>query len=429
MRKLTTLVLLLALLITGVVSAEETVTGVNVGPLPSIGYNSDTGFQYGLLANIFLYGDGKIYPDYYHNFYAEWNQTTKGGGLAQLKYDSKYLIPGIRVTADLTNTIQQAWGFFGFNGAQSTYHPEWKDETSSEYKNRLYYAMQRNYFRATVNFQGKLSGDNLRWLAGAGFMNFDIASVTTTNAWDSTFTNTRTLYNDFKDWGVISADEADGGIYTYVKTGLVYDTRDAEACPMTGLWEEALITVAPAFLGNESAFVQLSAIHRQYFTLIPEDLSLTYRLGYQGIVAGKMPFYLQGMMPNSRDLNDGLGGNKTVRGVMRARLVGDGYLYGNLEARWKAVRFKIGSMNFYAGLNPFIDAGYVVQPYDFDETGIPLSEVDDYLSGTSEKLHIGYGMGLKVAMNENIIVSVDYGIAADANDGTTGIYIGLGYLY
>ncbi len=404
-------------------------TGINVGPLPSVAYNSDTGFQYGLLANIFFYGDGSIYPEYFHNVYVEWNQTTKGAGLAQITYDSKHLIPGIRITADLSNIVQQTWGFYGFNGAESIYNASWLDETSADYKNRLYYAMQRNYFRFLVNFQGNIAGDNFRWLGGLGFMNFNIGSVTQTRAWDSTFTDNTTLYDDFVNWDAITASEADGGIVTYLKGGIVYDTRDNEACPMTGLWDELVITAAPGFAGNETGWLQVAAIHRQYFTLIPKNLSLTYRLGYQGVVAGTMPFYLQGMMPNSRTTVDGLGGNKTVRGIMRARMVGDGYVYGNLEARWKIVHFTLANQNFYFGINPFVDAGMVIQPYQYDKTNIPAGVYSDYISGSDETLHIGYGMGIKLAMNQNMILAVDYGFAGSSNDGSTGLYIGLGYLY
>ena len=37
-------------------------TGWNVAPFPSIGYNSDTGFQMGALCELFYYGDGSTYP-------------------------------------------------------------------------------------------------------------------------------------------------------------------------------------------------------------------------------------------------------------------------------------------------------------------------------------------------------------------------------
>lgn len=405
-------------------------TGINVGPLPSVAFNSDTGFQYGLLANIFFYGDGEVYPDYYHNLYVEWNQTTKGAGLAQVTYDSKYLIPGIRITADLSNVVKNAWGFYGFNGAESKYNSEWVDRDDPLYKNVLYYAMKRNQLRFTVNFQGNITSNSFRWLGGLGIMNFNVGSASTTRAWDSTAVVQSTLYDDFVTWGAIAPTEADGGLVTYLKGGIVYDTRDNEACPMRGLWEEVLLTYAPGFIGNESGWLQLAAIHRQYFTLIDDKLSLSYRLGYQGIIAGQQPFYLQGNMPDSRNNRDGLGGSKNVRGIMGSRLVGDGYLYGNIEARWKIVRFNWIGQSWYFGVNPFVDAGMVVQPYDYDKSGIEAqANSAEYLTGDAEKLHLGYGMGIKLAMNENMILSVDYGFAGSKNDGSTGLYIGLGYLY
>ncbi|MBQ3026986.1 MAG: hypothetical protein IJD27_05605, partial [Alistipes sp.] len=42
--------------------------GWNFAPFPSIGYNSDTGFQIGALCEIFDYGDGSTYPAYKHKF-------------------------------------------------------------------------------------------------------------------------------------------------------------------------------------------------------------------------------------------------------------------------------------------------------------------------------------------------------------------------
>jgi outer membrane protein assembly factor BamA len=126
--------------------------------------------------------------------------------------------------------------------------------------------------------QGNITDKSLRWLGGVGIMNFNVGSASTTRAWDTSFVDQTTLYDDFVDLGAITATEADGGLVTYIKGGVVYDTRDNEACPMKGLWEELLMTYAPKFLGEGGGWLQLSAIHRQYFTLVPDKLSLTYRL-------------------------------------------------------------------------------------------------------------------------------------------------------
>ena len=65
--------------------------GWTFGALPSIGYNTDLGFQYGALAEVYYYGDGSTFPQYQHLMYVEANYTTKRSGLFRFFYDSKCL--------------------------------------------------------------------------------------------------------------------------------------------------------------------------------------------------------------------------------------------------------------------------------------------------------------------------------------------------
>ena len=58
--------------------------GWNFGALPAIAYDTDIGFKYGALVNLFNYGDGKQYPKYLHSLYFEWSHTTKGSGTTSL---------------------------------------------------------------------------------------------------------------------------------------------------------------------------------------------------------------------------------------------------------------------------------------------------------------------------------------------------------
>ncbi len=70
--------------------------GWTFGVLPSFAYDADLGLQLGLLSNVYYFGDGAVYPDYYHSFYVEAATTSKHYGLYRFAYDSKYLIPGHR---------------------------------------------------------------------------------------------------------------------------------------------------------------------------------------------------------------------------------------------------------------------------------------------------------------------------------------------
>ncbi|HKJ78645.1 MAG TPA: hypothetical protein VKA10_03875, partial [Prolixibacteraceae bacterium] len=62
------------------------------------------------------------------------------------------------------------------------------------------------------------------------------------------------------------------------------------------------------------------------------------------------------------------------------------------------------------------------------EIDMDLNETSFY-QPDSEAMHYSYGLGLRIAMNQNFIIKVDYGMAADERDGDSGIYIGLNYLF
>ncbi len=50
-------------------SQEEAKDGWNFGALPAVSFDTDLGFQYGALVNLFDYGDGSGYPNYNHSLY------------------------------------------------------------------------------------------------------------------------------------------------------------------------------------------------------------------------------------------------------------------------------------------------------------------------------------------------------------------------
>lgn len=292
-----------------------------------------------------------------------------------------------------------------------------------------------------------IKGQQFRAIAGFNFLNFKVDKVDVdklNKGKDDNLLPSHAdapgLYEKYQDWGLISEDEANGGFIPLLKAGLVYDTRTNKANAMKGIWAEAFLLGAPEFLGSESGFLKLNITHRQYFTLIQNDLSFAYRLSYQGTLSGKTPFYYQPQIATSvmkGAASQGLGGRSTLRGIRRNRVVGDGMVYGNAELRWKAVRFNFLKNKWYLGVNGFMDAGQVVQKIEVQDiiqplsSSIPMSpEMLNYFDFNNEdKLHVSYGLGLRVSMNENFIIAFDYGRAVDPQDGESGIYIGLNYLF
>lgn len=419
---------------------EKVKKGLGFGAVPVVGFNSDIGFQYGLIFNLFNYGDGTYYPAYKYSLYTEFSRTTKGSGVNQLFFDSKHLIPGnIRITADLSYLTELALNFYGFNGYEAVYNSTWENDAQNEYISRMYYRHQRKLTRFTMDLQGRLGSHELLWFAGIGYFNVNVSSVDIDRLNKGKkeadlLPDTALLYDDYVKWGIIDQKEKDGGKVPVLKAGLVFDTRDHEANPMKGIWSEALLFYSPEILGNKDyAYLKLSVIHRQYFTLIKDDLSFVYRLGYQGTLAGHVPFFMQPYMITSFAMStttDGLGGAKTLRGILRNRAVGDGIGYGNFELRWKFFRTVVWKQNIYLAVNAFADAGRVLKEIKgVPETGLGPSDPKDYFDPGSESWHLSAGGGFQIVLNRNFVVAVDYGKAFDRRDGKDGFYVGIGYLF
>ena len=420
-------------------SDREVKKGWTFGALPAIAYDTDRGFKYGGLVNFFNYGDGSTYPDYLQSIYLEWSRTTKGSGINQLLFDTEQLTSQtpIRMTVDLSYFTEKSMDFYGFNGFESDYKPELENEEFEDYISRMFYRYERNLFHFSAIFQNNIPNSDFKWLAGIEnfthrMENFDFERYNKGNE-DNRLQDTITLFELYKDWGLISQEEADGGMVNYLKAGMIYDTRDQRANPMKGMWSEVLLSAAPGFLWNkENQYLKLSCIHRQYFTLVPRDLNLAIRLGYQGTVMGEAPFYMQSylMTSGTESVNvEGLGGKKSLRGIMRNRILGDDIAYSNIELRWKFWRMNLFNQNIYIAWSAFLDNGMVVDPISINKETLPQEIRKHFFSSGEEEIHSSIGTGLHFALNNNFIVAVDYGKALDKRDGTDGLYIGLNFLY
>ena len=419
--------------------------GWSVGALPVVSYDSDLGFQYGALGSIYHYGDGSRFPEYDHMFYVEGSLFTKGSGIFRFAYESDRLIKGIRINFDMSYIPDDAYDFLGFNGYESVYTQPWIDEDNVNYRSRMYYKQKRNMFRTRVDFQGKLAVKNLNWTSGVEFYNMDISSVNVDKfnkgkEGDELLPSTEEmpgLYERYQQWGLIDSKTKNGGMVMGLKVGLVYDSRDNRAHPTKGVWTEAGLFFAPSFINDvDEGYLKFYMTHRQYFNIVKNKLTFAYRLSYQSSIVNKGPWYTDQLMITSSlrgAFSEGLGGARSLRGIKRNRVVGDGVAYGNLELRWKVINFDWFNQDFYIGLNGFLDGGQVVKLIptkdQIDLIDDPSIDKEDYFDVGAESLHTSYGLGLKIAMNHNFIFGVDYGRVMNDKDGTSGIYIGLNYLF
>ena len=418
--------------------------GWTFGVLPSVAYDADLGLQYGALTNIYYFGDGSTYPEYLHSFYAEAAYTTKHFGIFRFSYDSKYLIPKHRLSVDLTYLPDQMCDFYGFNGYQSDYNAAYSNQDDPAYISRAYYKYRRDLFRFSADLQGEIHKP-FYWNAGLGLLHFAVGTVDVdrlnsyTKDPEKWLPDTVTLFDHYVDDGYIRPDEAKGGLHPYLHAGVTFDTRDRQQNPRRGIHADAFFTYY-AGLGSMSNYnnVKFNAAWRHYLPIIPNRLTFAYRVGTQLNVAGESPFYLNTYLNQlymQRVVYEGLGGANSVRGIMRNRILAPGVAFANVELRTQLFSFKVKKNMFYVGLVPFLDAGMVVQPYERPEGSTVSTDPVEYdpFNDASRLYdpHLGGGCGLKVAMNDNFVLSVDWATAFDQQDNSkfSNLYIKMGYMF
>lgn len=431
--------------------------GWTFGILPSVAYDADKGFQGGLLSNIYYFGDGSTYPEYLHSFYVEMAYTTKHCGIFRFNYDSKYLIPKHRLTVDISYLPDAICDFYGYNGYQTVLNKEWINNKKypDTYISRAFYRSRRDMLRIAADISGKISG-NWYWNAGLGVYWFKIGSVNLDminkgkKEANKLPTGVEGMYEKYVKWGIISAEEANGGWHPYLRGGVTYDSRDRQQNPNRGIYADAFLTYTAAF-GALKAFnnLKLNLDFRHYVPVYKDYVLFAYRLSCQLTTAGKSPFYQNNIWNTlfiQRVTYEVLGGGNTTRGIARHRGTANGFAFANVEFRFKLCKFAIKKEQFYIGLNPFFDGAIILQPYKLDKNEIirnielndpefDLADLDKYLNFDNPQIyrpHLSAGLGLKIAMNDNFVLSVDWAVPFDKRDNAnqfSNFYVKMNYMF
>lgn len=404
---------------------EVAKSGWSVGVLPAFTYNNDFGFLVGAMAQVFDYGDGSMYPNYRHKFTANINYYTRGAKQAAMNYDSKYLVPGLRVTAGLEYMDNPLCGFYGFNGSASPYHADLDLHKSADGTEGIaFYADHQRKLRASLDLQGRVA-DGLTWIGGFGYSWQRYSDVSF-----KSYDGRESLFHQYVENGLIPEMDLHGH-RAELKGGLVYDTRDFEPNPARGLFASVTATAGASISEGARGSMVLSADFRQYIPLWPGRITLAYQFCYSGLVAGSLPFYA---LPAF-----------AMRGSFGSRITGNGVAWASADLRLCVARFRLLKQNFELGLVGFGDAGAAVQPYKLEQqsalgdvtvqktmdgvTAGPYRSIFDPDIATRERLHGSAGGGFWFAMNRNFITAVEFGRPMDPQDGTFGVYINLGFSF
>ncbi|MBQ9194589.1 MAG: hypothetical protein IJV63_02375 [Bacteroidales bacterium] len=436
---------------------KEMKKGWSFGVLPTATYSRDNGFQAGAFGDVYYYGDGSTYPDPLHKISWEGSYFTNSHRMRfYLAYDSKYLIPNMRVNASVTYVGDPLYSFWGFNGPASVQNYDvWSSRkiTLDNGKNVNYYGMSRDMLRVLANFQGQII-PHLNWAAGVNFwwwrmgsMRDNGVTINKQTKEKSYYDTDLTLFETYKGLGLIKESEKNGGLALELNAGVVYDTRDIEAAPNRGIWAEAYLN------GNvlQHQYLKACLYFRHYIDIpihIPAgDPVFAYRLAWQQTIAGETPFYMIQNVPllvQRNMISEGFGSSNTIRGIRENRILSEGFAWANLELRVKLVNFKLFNQFFYIALNPFFDAGIITKAYRAAEINkvaqdgklydlklaypAVAQETLIYDASNIGKVIMSAGAGLKIAMNQNFIISAELAKCL-YKPLDAGLWIGIGINY
>lgn len=408
-------------------------TGWTWSGVPNLAYSSTQGVQLGAQGHVYFHGDGRHYPQPLHDIGAKVSWYTKGNTYANLSYDSKFLIPGVRLSVAATYTNEPMFHFYGFNGAAQYFD---KNLGAS------LYGMNRSSAKFSTGFQGTI-WKNFIWAANLTYWWMQTSSLNGRFAEKFCKDGDKTYYTSYVNAGLIRPAEARGGNHMEFGAGVAYDTRDKEAAPEKGIWAELYAYGAPDMFKTGFNYLKL-AFHFRHYVSLPwkwkgGGMVFAYHLGYQGTVAGETPFYMQQnicTLVQRHVTSEGLGGGNTVRCIGQNRIVGDGVAWLNVEFRVKIVSFKLLRQFFYVGVCPFYDMGMVVQPYRADEHFAyvkayePQMTRSDYNRLVYTPAHVAGG-GITIGWNENFVGLIQIGKSLNlANRGMEeGLWIDLGVGY
>jgi len=267
------------------------------------------------------------------------------------------------------------------------------------------------------SLERSLLGGLLRPLVGLGFSYNQIrdytgkvVSVGSTGA-DAVMAPTR-LSEDCAAGRLVGCD---GGFENILRLALVFDTRDFEPDPNSGLMAEVSGEFGTKVLGSKFDFARVLGTVRGYYSPFPSvaDVVLAGRFVYQVQTEGT-PFFSMNVMPFSEDFRLGIGGVRTLRGYAQDRFVGPVMAVANFEVRWTVGHLKGKGQDFGFILAPFVD----------------LARVFDKVSDTSLKdWKRGQGAGLRVAWNQATIVMVDLGFSVEETRVSKGLYINFNHIF
>ena len=365
--------------------------GWDINGVPALNFDADDGFGIGAAFELYNYGAG-VQP-YRFTIQPTVLLTSRGRRDATVFVDAPALLPlGWRVSAFAGREEQLAQPYYGV-GNSTSYDPALERAPNS-----YFYRFGRERLRATTDLQHHIGRSSARLLIGGGFSR---------SAIDLTPFDSGTTLLAVQQAGQTPAPDR----VSYLRAGLVWDSRDREIGPSQGTWAEAIVQRAAKALGGSEDFTRWTTTVRHYIP-VTRRLVFAQRLIAQG-ADGNVPFDELPTIQSSFKQGEGLGGSSSLRGIPKDRYIGKSLLLSNSELRWRASEFSLFGRPSFLGLNAFADAGRVWADQFRVEQAL-------------EDLHVGYGGGARLGVGPSFIIATDVG---HSSESSAAVYIGLGWMY
>ncbi|MCZ8342673.1 MAG: DUF5982 domain-containing protein [Leptospira sp.] len=420
-------------------------TGSFFTGLPLLNSDPNNGIGYGVRVFYFQNNDKKDpffeYTPYRYRVFAQYFRTTLNAQNHWLSFDAPYIFDTKwRVRADLLYERNPNFLFFGVgeSSLQPLAYHQRNDETRPLVQNGTFndymeaglykrpgdagqapFVSDAKYNRyemenpnANLSAEKSLFGGTVRLVAGTRLSKQIIRTFDgkSTVAKDPIFgdqflpdaLNTvpygTTLLTEEAQAGRIRG--INGGYVNTVRAGVVYDTRDFEPDPNSGLFFEATHERSMRAIGSQFEFNRNLASGRFFYSPAPGTFKKLVIAGRATVVQtnGDVPFYEYRNMWGTEGNQVGLGGRTTLRGYKQDRFLGPVMGFGNLEIRWKFGSVATKTSTFDFQLVPFVDFGRV---WD----GAERMNLKGY--------KYSYGLGFRIPWNQSTIIYFDYAISRE----------------
>ena len=114
-----------------------------------------------------------------------------------------------------------------------------------------------------------------------------------------------------------------------------------------------------------------------------------------------------------------------MRGLLYNRIMAAGYAWGNFELRTRVWSLDLLNRHFDIVFNPFFDAGTVTRFYRLEEQKAQPA----FYTDSRRRVFMSAGMGAKLQMNTNFILSLEIGRGFDKEVGDLTFSMATTYLF